>query len=283
MSVTTSATLDDALVRQRRDAVLGERRWYPCRETEVFPLSAERLVSAPGIVRDRVQAIGVALFELSRALRADEFVAVAAALGQPEQETEPSLMDRVTNGVILNLKPNSTGSPSEYNQPFTPRALTYHTEGSRRPLGTAPSYLLFQCVESPVMDRGGQTLIRSIDDTLASLSVAAATVLRGTVLCPESTNSPVIRDRGGRCTLNLRDPAPAEFRWRSSFGRNEVFRSLSELLRVVYDKGAAVGIPWCRNLLLVLDNHRWLHARTEGHPDRRHLQRIRIRAAEGVA
>src|SRR5262249_31016781 len=141
---------------------------------------------------------------------------------------------------------------------------------------------LFQCLQQPAVDNGGQTIVRSIADTLTALSETTQTVLAGTVLNPELTTATVICERAGRRTLNFRDPAPAEFRWRSSYRDGDVVEALTELLWVIYDPAAAVGIPWRDGLVAVVDNQRWLHARTSGRPGGRHLQRIRIQARRNL-
>lgn len=273
-----SAIIDGPYVRQRRDAVLREPRWFPCLGISISEAAA---VDDAAMLRERVDHAGLALFQLTRPLDADDFIAVARVLGVPERETDRSLMDRVVSDVILDLKPDSTLPVTEHSQPFTPQPLTYHVEGSRRPVGTSPTYLLFQCLEAPAVGRGGQTIVRSVDNTLAALTEATQAVLANTVLNPESTTATVIYERGGRRTLNFRDPAPAEFRWWSPYDRVEVVCALAELLSVIYDRDATVGIPWHEGLLVVVDNHRWLHARTSGFAGKRHLQRIRVQASEG--
>jgi alpha-ketoglutarate-dependent taurine dioxygenase len=278
MTAIGSATFAGPWVRQRRDAVLREPHWFPCHGISISEAAA---VDEAAMLRERVDDAGLALFQLTRPLDVDEFIALARVLGVPERETDRSLMDRVVSGIILDLKPDSTLPVTEHSQPFTPQPLTYHVEGSRRPLGASPTYLLFQCLERPAVDQGGQTIVRSIDDTLAALTEATQTVLANTVLNPELTTATVIYERGGRRTLNFRDPAPAEFRWRSPYDRAEVVCAFAELLSVIYDRNATVGIPWREGLLVVVDNHRWLHARTSGCAGKRHLQRIRVQQSEG--
>jgi len=282
MNAIASATIDGPSVQQRRDAVLREPRWFPCSGISISNSTAEMLIEEAAIVRERVDNAGLALFQLTRPLDTNEFVALAATLGLPERETERSLMDRVTGGIILNLTPDSTLPLTEDSQPFTPQPLTYHIEGSRRPLGMSPAYLLFQCLECPAVDRGGQTIVRSISDTLAALAETTQAVLASTVLNPEATTAPVIYERGNQRTLNFRDPAPAEFRWQSQYDRAEVVSAFAQLLSAIYDSDATVGIPWREGLLVVVDNHRWLHARTSGRVGRRHLQRIRVQSPKGT-
>ena len=115
--------------------------------------------------------------------------------------------------VILNLKPDSIDRATEDNQPFTSQSLTYHVEGSRRPRGRSPAYILFQCLASPEPDRGGQTILRSIDGALAALTRSAHQILSETILYPDATDAPVIYTGVGRTTLNFRDPAPLPFVW----------------------------------------------------------------------
>lgn len=278
MTTAARATVDLPSVCQRRDAVLREPQWFPSNGVVIENSVAETLTREAAHIGDRLNNIGVALFQLTRPLDTAEFIALGTSLGVPERETDQSLMQRVANGVILNITSDDCLPVTECTQPFTTQPLTYHIEGSRRPAGTAPAYLLFQCLQRPVVDSGGQTILRSIPDTITALSEATRTVLAGTVLNPELTTATVICERTGRMTLNFRDPAPAEFLWRSPYPDGDVIAALTELLWVIYDPAGAVGVPWRDGMVAIVDNDWWLHARTGGCPGERHLQRIRIQA-----
>jgi alpha-ketoglutarate-dependent taurine dioxygenase len=272
-----SAEVDDVLAARARSAVLDRREWFPA-AAAARPVTVAELSASPSIMRDALAPAGLALFQVSGPLDPARFIEVASFLGVPEPETERSLMHRVDSGVVLNLRPDSAEPMTEHSQPFTDSPLTFHTEGSRRPLGTSPSCLLFHCVTAPEPDRGGQTLLRSAQDVLAALSGPSRAVLAQTVLTPESTDASVICELDGRPRLNFRDPAPAPFTWRSPFGDREVAEALAELLRRLYDVTAVKGIRWRDGQLAVIDNSRWLHARSGGHGGSRHLRRIRISA-----
>jgi alpha-ketoglutarate-dependent taurine dioxygenase len=273
-----SATIEDPTVRAVRTAVLEEMSWYPSRPVMAENATAGQLLADPAATRERVGRSGLALWHLPEPLGVAEFIDLASVFGEPEAETESSLMDRVQRRVILDLKPDSMEELTEHNQPFTTAPLTFHIEGSRRPRGTSPTYLLFQCLEPPARDRGNQTVLRSIDNILAALTARTKAVLSETILTPESTDATVIYRTADRLRLNFRDPAPIPFRWVSAYDRDDVIGALTELLVCVYAKDAAIGIPWQRGLLTIVDNHRWLHARTRGQAGSRHLQRIRVRA-----
>jgi alpha-ketoglutarate-dependent taurine dioxygenase len=272
-----SAEVDDAVSARARSAVLWRQEWFPS-PAQARPVTVAELSASPSVLRDALAPAGLALFEISGPLDTARFIEVASVLGVPEPETERSLMHRVDSGVVLNLRPDSAEPVTEHSQPFTDSPLTFHTEGSRRPLGASPSWLLFHCVTAPEPDRGGQTLLRSAHEVLDTLSEPSRAVLARTVLTPESTDASVICELDGRPRLNFRDPAPAPFTWRSPFGDRQVTEALAELLRRLYDVAAVGGIHWRDGQLAVIDNSRWLHARSGGHGGSRHLRRIRISA-----
>lgn len=272
-----SAVVEDLLAVNARQAVLSRREWYPA-PGRPLRVSAAGLAAGTALP-DALAPAGLALFEVTEPLDTARFIEVASVLGVPEPETERSLMHRVEQGVVLNLRPDARAEPvTEHSQPFTDSPLTFHTEGSRRPLGTSPSYLLFSCVRAPEPDQGAQTLLRSVPDVLAGVSGRSRAILEQTVLTPESCDASVICELDGRVRLNFRDPAPAPFTWRSPFSDRQVTRALAELLRLVYDDSAVAGIRWRDGQLAVIDNSRWLHARSAGHGGDRHLRRIRIGA-----
>jgi alpha-ketoglutarate-dependent taurine dioxygenase len=271
-----SATLDNPALRQRRSSVLEEPKWFPCEEIRVEPTTVDELLADPAAARDRVEQTGLALYQLDRPLDVDRFVQLSRAFGDPEPETAASLMDRVQQQVVLNLKPDSTTELVEANRPFSAQPLTFHIEGSRRPLGTSPDYLLFQCVLASPLNRGNQTVLRSIEDTLDGLTERALRVLSATTLYPDSTDARVVHEFAGQRRLNFRDPAPSPFRWQSKYGDDQVVDAFTELLSVIYNPKAVLGIPWRDSLLSIIDNRRWMHARTRGRDDRRHMQRIRV-------
>lgn len=269
-----SATVSCQAVVQRRESVLLEQDWFPC-DLAIGSVSRPTDLAK---VRATVDRCGVALLDLGDPLDADGFIGLAQVFGVPEAESAATLMHRVDRRVILNLKPDSRGVITEANQPFTSEPLTFHVEGSRRPRGTSPAYLLFQCLGNPQADHGGQTILRSIDDVLANLSRRSFNVLTATVLNPASTDATVIYDDNGKRTLNFRDPAPNQFEWDSPFRPDEVVDALTQLLTAVYDRGKTIGVPWRPGMLAIVDNKRWLHARTSGGTPTRHLQRIRVQS-----
>lgn len=80
-----SATIDRPSVQQRRGSVLREPRWFPCREIGISNSTAEILIEEAPTVPERVDNAGLALFQLTRPLDTDEFIALEATLDQPER------------------------------------------------------------------------------------------------------------------------------------------------------------------------------------------------------
>lgn len=277
-----STTLADQVVSRRRAEVLDRIEWFPARDLSVGEIETAVILDRPEQLAARIGKTGVGVFRLTRPLTVPEFVRLAEYFGEPEPETDDSLMDRVDERVVLNLVPDVGGPITEQNQPFSPSPLTFHIEGSRRPRGTAPSFLLFQCLQPSPWDQGSQTVLRSVDGILDGLSADALEVLGTTVLGPGQTDAPIVYEHDGLRRLNFRDPWPQPYDLASTYDEKDVLQSLTELLVALYDSEATVGVPWQRDTLAIIDNRRWLHGRTQGFPGDRHLQRIRVKSLDQV-
>lgn len=271
-----SALLGDGAIGRRRAEVLERLEWFPEGDLRSVDIELADVMHDPGQLAGCVAAKGVGVFRLCRPLTVREFIGLAEQFGRPERESDSSLGHRVEQRVVLNLVPDARGPVTEQNQPFSTSSLTLHIEGSRRPRGTAPSFLLFQCLTPSPRDEGSQTILRSVDGLLADLSDEALGVLATTILGPRQTDAPIVYEHDFQRRLNFRDPWPQPYDLASDSDEKTALQAVTELLKAIYDSKSIIGIPWERNTLAVVDNRRWLHGRTRGNPGARHLQRIRI-------
>lgn len=263
-----------------RAQVLDVAGWFPSPQQHIVSVTSEWSIGDVGaFLRQQVRHNGFAMCCLPEPLACSDFVALASYFGAPEPERDSFLADRVQEGVVLNLTPDVTVGVTELTQPFSSSALTFHVEGSRRPPGTAPDYLLFQCLQAPTADAGGQTILRSIAEVLDALSPHSIDALSKTMMYPDVTTATVVGETSFGPKLNFRDPFPEEVRWQSQANDRVVSQAMSELLTQIYRRDRVFGVPWTANLLAVVDNRRWLHGRTSGGSTNRHLQRIRVHSA----
>jgi hypothetical protein len=225
---------------------------------------------------------GVAAAALDRPLTAPEFLAVGERLGRPIPEGADAVQQFVTDRFILNLVTHFGATDDVDRQPFSRSPLLLHSEGSRRTLDGQPRHLLFNCVEPSPAVLGGQTVIARNTDIAGRLSAESREVL-GLVRYAGEGGAPILRWDAGRPVFCFRDFGDAPLSWESGqpIAAGTVARAFGDLMRAIYDPAVLTALTWNGHLLLVLDNHRVMHARTAFPPEdagasRRHLQRLRL-------
>jgi len=228
---------------------------------------------AVGLGRD-----GMCLVRLAEPLAMSDFIALGHALGEPLPENDPAIASYVEESVVLSLRDN-VRSEDDRLAPFTSKALTLHTEGSRRLVQQQPRFIVLMCLDPGAAGDGAQTILVPVaeivgqlsDDTLAVLAATRETVVPGT---PE-----IVRHEDGRVRLSFRDLGLETYELESAYDENAVRAALEALVRACYSSRPVFGTRWRRGDLVVIDNRRWMHGRTSAEPQAgpaRHLKRLRI-------
>jgi len=260
---------------QCREARLNVAHWYPEPPgLQRFPVSRAELVERAGELRARLDAGGVAHLELDGALTTDRFVALARELGDPQPETAAEVSRFVEGDVLLNLSPALQWSADTALEPFSWSAVRLHSEGSARPRGRQPRYILLYCVEPGSPTTGDQTVLVSMADVRARLTDEQMAVLSAVRLDGVDDAAPLACGP----SFCFRDFGADELRWTCSVPGVEpedVRRAIVALTIALYT-APCFGAQWSRHALLVIDNQRFFHGRTRGAGEYRHLRRIRV-------
>jgi alpha-ketoglutarate-dependent taurine dioxygenase len=265
----------------RRRAVLDRHRWYDAPASDAVRATASDAARLGRIARDIAATSGLALVDVDRLLSPEELVRLASKFGTPIEEHDDAVRPFVLDRAVLRMEA-AIDKPSVDLQPFSSEWISFHSEGSRRPAVHRPTWLLFQCVSPPLVDRGGQTLLRRAADIVEALRPSSVEVLRETVLCPETCDTTVVSSDEGHPILTFRDPAPEVMTWVSPAPSDEVKTALWDLLVVLYDVAAVEAVPWRRNRLVVLSNAAYLHARSSASRSPRVLHRVRVAGQEAA-
>jgi Taurine catabolism dioxygenase TauD, TfdA family len=270
-----------ALRDLRRDR-LGRADWYP--EPDFLPkltMTADELPG--GSWRPMLAASGAAKILLDRGLSTTEFIAVGRTLGPLIPERAPAVQSFVEEGVVLNLRMELAATGDVDLQPFAENFITLHTEGSLSALDLQPRYLVFLCLVPPEPGGGGQTLVLPVRSLVDRLPAHVIETLLGTTLAG-TAGVPVFRRAGDRLVLCFRDRGDAPISWTAPASDPDlVNQALASLLLAIYGAPDLAGIHWTAPSLVVLDNTAVVHGRSKtrsagGHV-RRHIQRLRVRAA----
>jgi alpha-ketoglutarate-dependent taurine dioxygenase len=235
----------------------------PCRE-DLGELAA-RLRGAAG-------AHGVGLADLGEPLSAGELIAFGRFLGDPIAEHDPAIAGFVEDGYVLNLRDGGLTDDIRF-KPFSADELLLHTEGSLRPDGNRPRWIVLQCRRQPDDQVGAQTITISMPGVADRLGPGALAALRRIRIAGGS--HPVVS--GDPAVFAFRDPGVSDDGFESADAGADPVEVVTRLLEALYDPGSVRAIPWRCGLLAVIDNTRVFHGRTRGTPgERRHLQRVRV-------
>lgn len=236
----------------------------------------------------RAQALllshGLCLFQLDYPLSSAAFASFARGLGQPVLETDPQVQSNVEHGVLLHLRTSFGPTQLVGLQPFSASFLTMHSESSGHAIADQPRYIALQCLEPGDLETAPQTVIASMQVVASRLSADALDVLSRTRYDGPHISPAIARREGDRWVLSFRDFHRQSLAWvhDGPATTDAVQDALRELLSAMYATDSASAVRWTRGLMLVLDNQRWLHGRTEGRflpgTSGRHLLRARIRA-----
>ncbi len=252
-----------------RERVLRQNEWFR------WPLGCNPQSAAAGnlaniapTLKSGLEAYGVVSLKLDRLLSNDEFIRVANALGAPQLLRDPRMQGYVEDGVVLNLRADH---PETHDRTvdllFAENYVMAHTELSAMPTGAQPRYLMFQCMEPPARDAGGQTLLMPMDVVRSRLSSEQAQILMATGYASYPDAPPFLRQERHRYVFSFKDAGGEVVPWRyepsvAGVKSVDVNRALQALLTAIYQPDGVFGLHWERYMLGVFDNTRFFHART---------------------
>jgi hypothetical protein len=280
-----------------RQQVLRRRAWYPAPDGAApvpCPVGpppdvdgVERLVA---VLRTGLDGDGVVVVALDRQLGSAELVVLATGLGTPQQQLDPRLQPWVEDGVILHLRADEAESDDRaWRLLFTEGYVMFHTELAGRPIALQPRHLLFQCVDAPDRDAGGQTLLAPMDAVRARLTDRQAGILAATRHAGFADPPTFLSRFDGRDVVTYKDAEGEPLPWEHlgddpTVTAAEVEDALRALQAAVYHPAGVRGIPWERHLLAAFDNRRFLHGRACSPPAAsgaaRYLREVRVFAGD---
>lgn len=271
----------DEVLDAARSALFDPDHGLP--EPPVAPRAVPRLADARAGLRSDLNHHGLALANVAGPVSEDEFIALGRDLGELMPESAPEIQRNVTRDVILHLR-EAAHPESDDLAPFGRNELTLHTEGSRRPAHLQPRFLVLYCVE-PGSGACAQTVLVSAAAVQAAISSQDIAVLRASREAVVPGTPTILRREPRRDVFSFRDLGDNVYEWETAYGRDDVEGALRRLLVTCYSARPAFMTRWRRGDLLVIDNHRWFHARTrapgqQSQGPRRHLQRLRILARD---
>jgi len=270
-----------------RAALLRQREWFTS-GIELVEAKAECLQQASECLQREVKTHGLALAHFDRLLSNSDYIALASYFGAPMLQPNPKTQPWVDERVILNLRAEREETADvEWGLLFAENFIVLHTELALKPAAQQPRYILLLCVEPPLPDAGGQTIVVPMDAVARGLVPAHARALCRIHYARIPDAPPFLRIEDGRAVFSIRDPGGAALEWKyddgdeSCAGVDGVNAAIRSFLTALYDPDIIRGIPWQRNLLAVIDNRRVFHGRTfGGRPLNggapRHLRRIRV-------
>jgi hypothetical protein len=268
-----------AELERAREQVLGARSWFAEPEHERRTAVDVRSVLADriGELRADLDRYGVASVDLGGPVSDLDLIAFASEFGTPAVEDDPHVQPYVSANVVLDIRPLTAGADAA-TEPFSPRPLKLHVEGTRRPAAGRFRYLVFEYREVTGPDRGGQTVLLPMSELVADLGAALDTGRR--IALHSVDSGPIVSDVDGRTVINYRDPGadPVQaFTDAEHLTGVDVAEFLRFLTRSLYAPERIRGVHPVPHRLLVLDNTRFLHGRTEqASPGPRRLRRIRV-------
>ena len=295
--MTTSTLLEGIYVEHAgdahvagRQAVLRRTEWYPApagaRPDADREVRAGDLVGVFAQLKLGLETRGLALVQLDRLLTNPELITLATLLGAPQQQSDERLAPYVEDDVILNLRAEHAETEDlTWQLLFAENYVMMHTELAGRLIHDQVRYLMFQCVNAPVRDEGGQTLLVPMPAVRARLTDRQAEILHATRHADYLAPPTFLSWHEGREVFAVKDAEGEHLPWRyegddPSVTAADVTEALAALLDALYQQDTTYGVPWEPLMLGVFDNTRFFHARSfsrrpvDGPP--RHLREIRV-------
>lgn len=222
-------------------------------------------------IQTAIETDGVALVEL---LGADPEAKYLQALVAELGDDNVPLHDSRANSVVWDIKSKQGGQARSH----TSDEFVLHTDGSFEP--SPPKLMALQCLTQDKMC-GGLNQLVSATEVFEALGQKNVSVLQNTeytvAVPPEfykgssEYRTPLLSKGGGvRYRHDIID--------RDSLGENE-HKALSDLdsaVRTLAATSPRFSLP--EGTVLIFDNTRFLHSRTEVRDTRRHLKRVRFQS-----
>lgn len=268
-----------------RERLLLRSDWLPeppfLVELSARAEDARRLI--PG-AHEAMADTGLLKLAFDRPLSGDELLGLASGFGdaqdQPGTHQLPQYLER---DLIFNVRQDVAAvDPDDALGMVSTNPLRLHSEISMRPLHLQPRLVALLCVEAPERDRGGQTIVVPMADVHAELSSRESAILRG-VRFEDFPHAPtLLRQEGSHPVFSFRDWADG-LRWEylgeePGVTETEVNAAIALVLEAMYAPDNTWGIHWARGSLLVFDNWRYFHGRTQvqgsTEGNARHLKRL---------
>jgi hypothetical protein len=199
----------------------------------------------------------------------------------PIPERDPLARQFTTHGILLNLVSAHGHTNKPELQPFATTELTLHSEGSGRPLGEQPRYIVLTCCDPGDATTQAQTILASMEGVAARLDLKTSALLSNLRYQNRTAVPAILRSRNGQAVFSFRDFKGAALNWAYSGDATigAVNRAILSLLAAMYES-ESFGVEWAEGLTLIIDNTRFFHGRTAGaavpSAHQRHLKRLRL-------
>lgn len=221
---------------------------------------------------------GMCLVRLAKPLAVPDLIALGSFLGEPLPENDPAIAGHVEESVVLSLR-DDTRSEDDRLTPFTHRALTLHTEGSRRRVEQQPVFIVLMCLDPGAAGDSAQTILVPVSEVIGQLSKETIAVLAATRETVVPGTPTIIRYEDEQIRLSFRDLGLDTYELESAYDQDAVMAAIEALVRACYSSRSVFGTRWRCGDLVIIDNRWWMHGRTNAKPQAgpvRHLRRLRI-------
>lgn len=230
---------------------------------------------------------GIALFRGGASLSDEAFMAIGERFGTLMPEHAANAGKFTSREVILNVVSCNGHDAPVSDQPFSTHHLRLHSECSRRAEDQQPRYLAFLCSSPGSAETRAQTLIVSMARVAARLTDKERLILSRICYANSLGSPPLLREDRNGPVFSFRDFGPDVMEWQAISEDDPVTEeagnaAIQALLVAMYDNAATFGVTWRVNDLLILDNMRVFHGRSDASPqpigNLRRIKRLRILA-----
>lgn len=249
-----------------------------------FPEISAPVLKLGGQYKQYLQEHGYVLVDVGTNFSNVQYLELMSQFGAPLNESSAVDSVYVENGCILNLKTDIDKDISADDEPFSTNGLSMHVERAFSDISQQPNFLSLYCVEAPLQENGGQTIIYPMkdfinhftDEELEEMKHLFVKIIGTPIISPQPLYR---RDVGQNIEyISFRDPGVFGVNWEFSGESCDRYSLLAaKLKKALYDFSCISSLAWRPGYLYIFNNKRNFHARTEQHEiSRRHLKRIRV-------